>query len=62
MAADWKQARLNVARAYDELLQRGRENAALLGPHGAFRVVSLPDGLECRVVIARAPQPGEIRV
>lgn len=50
-----------MARTYDALVQVGRENPAGLGPVGTFRVVPLPDGLECRVTIARAPVGGEIR-
>ncbi len=57
----WKDARLNVARAYDALAQRGRDDPDGLGPVGTFRVVPLPDGFECRVTIARAPVGGEIR-
>jgi hypothetical protein len=57
----WRDARLNVARAYDALVERGREDPVQLGPVGTFRVVPLPDGFECRVTIARAPVAGEIR-
>ena len=57
----WKDARLAVARAYDALAQRARDDPAGLGPVGTFRVVTLPEGLECRVTVARAPVGGEIR-
>lgn len=57
----WDDAKLQVARAYNALVAVGREDPAQLGPVGTFRVVPLPDGLECRVTIARAPVGGEIR-
>jgi hypothetical protein len=63
MAADpWAETKLKVARAYNALVDVGRADPAQLGPVGTFRVVPLPDGLECRVTVARAPTPGEIRL
>ena len=62
MATDqWLDAKRRVGQAYDALVDAGRDNPAQLGPVGTFRVVPLPDGLECRVTIARAPVGGEIR-
>ena len=55
------EAKRGVGRAYDELLA-SRQAAGDAAPEWACRVVKLPGGLECRITIARAPEPGEIRV
>lgn len=62
MQTEWKEAEKAVAGAYRALVARAQEEPASIGPLGAWRVVPLPDGFEARVVIARAPAPGEIRI
>ena len=55
------EAKRAVGAAYDALLASWAEAGAGV-PEWAMRVIALPDGLECRITIARAPGPGEIRV
>lgn len=60
--SDWKTAQAKVNAAFDALVQIGRDEPQQLGPYGTCRVITLPGGLECRVTVARSPQPGEIRI
>jgi hypothetical protein len=55
-ANPWLEAKRKLGSAYDEVLASYRDQGAA-APDWIMRVVKLPDGLECRVTIARRPLP-----
>jgi hypothetical protein len=52
---DWKAARLDVARAYDEAAAAARALGEALPYWGKWRTVRLPDGLCAIIMIRHSP-------